>query len=126
MDEGLVWIDLEMTGLTTSEDEIIEIAMLLTDGNLSNQVVGPCLVINQPKELLDTMDEWCTNTHTASGLVAKVLQSKVSISQAEEQVMEFLQKHTRKSKCILAGNSVHVHTSDIRLTASSCAKACLG
>jgi oligoribonuclease len=69
----MVWIDCEMTGLDLSRNSIIEIAVIVTDGkNLDLRIHGPELVIKCPDEELQSMDAWCTKTHTESGLVAKV------------------------------------------------------
>ncbi|GAV77750.1 RNase_T domain-containing protein [Cephalotus follicularis] len=81
----LVWIDLEMTGLDIEVDRIIEIACIVTDGNLTKSMEGPNLVIHQSKDCLDRMGEWCQNHHVASGLTDKVLQSKITERDAEMQ-----------------------------------------
>ncbi|XP_078440574.1 polynucleotidyl transferase, ribonuclease H-like superfamily protein isoform X2 [Wolffia australiana] len=105
----LVWIDLEMTGLDVSVDRIIEIACIVTDGNLSKSIEGPDLVIHQSKECMDRMGEWCQDHHGASGLTQEVLRSKVSEKEAEKQVTDFITKHVRGPyKPLLAGNSVYV------------------
>ncbi|KAL8160217.1 hypothetical protein V2J09_001754 [Rumex salicifolius] len=103
----LVWIDLEMTGLNVKVDRILEIACIITDGNLTTQVEGPDLVIHQTQECLDKMDEWCQDHHGASGLTKKVLKSKITESEAEKQVMKFVKEHTGDSKPLLAGNTVY-------------------
>ena len=108
MDDRIVWVDLEMTGLDTEKDEIIEIACIITDGDLNIVAIGPDLVINQPKEVMDSMGEWCKEQHGKSGLTQKVLQSKVSLSDAEEIIYNFVSKHTNKGMCPLAGNSVYL------------------
>ncbi|KAL5703390.1 hypothetical protein ACHQM5_028487 [Ranunculus cassubicifolius] len=104
----LVWIDLEMTGLDIQVDRILEIACIVTDGNLTKSVEGPDLVIHQSKECLDKMGEWCQSHHAASGLTKKVLQSTISESNAEKQVIEFVKKHVGTHTPLLAGNSVYV------------------
>ncbi|XP_030506160.2 oligoribonuclease-like isoform X2 [Cannabis sativa] len=82
----LVWIDLEMTGLNVEVDRILEIACIITDGNLNKQVEGPDLVIHQTKECLDRMGEWCQSHHAASGLTKKVIHSTISEREAENQI----------------------------------------
>ncbi|KAK7276606.1 hypothetical protein RIF29_17749 [Crotalaria pallida] len=104
----LVWIDLEMTGLNIEEDRILEIACIITDGNLSKTVEGPDLVIHQTKECLDKMGEWCQSHHAASGLTKKVLESTISERQAEKQVIEFVKRYIGSYTPLLAGNSVYV------------------
>ncbi|QHO26977.1 hypothetical protein HN51_023999 [Arachis hypogaea] len=106
----LVWIDLEMTGLNIEVDRILEIACIITDGNLTKSVEGPDLVIHQSKECLDRMGEWCQSHHAASGLTKKVLKSTISEREAEKQVIEFVKRHlgSYTYSPLLAGNSVYV------------------
>ncbi|KAJ1432114.1 Ribonuclease H-like superfamily [Sesbania bispinosa] len=104
----LVWIDLEMTGLNIEVDRILEIACIITDGNLTKSVEGPDLVIHQTKECLDRMGEWCQSHHEASGLTKKVLESTISERQAEKQVIDFVKRHVGSYTPLLAGNSVYV------------------
>ncbi|OAY51212.1 hypothetical protein MANES_05G196500v8 [Manihot esculenta] len=88
----LVWIDMEMTGLNIEVDRILEIACIITDGNLTKSVEGPDLVIHQSKECLEKMGEWCQSHHAASGLTEKVLESSVSEEEAEKQVCKIFIK----------------------------------
>lgn len=104
----LVWIDLEMTGLEIEVDRILEIACIITDGKLTKSVEGPDLVINQTKECLDNMGEWCREHHAASGLTDRVLQSTITEKDAEEQVINFVKNHIGSQTPLLAGNSVYV------------------
>ncbi|EXB54646.1 hypothetical protein L484_022507 [Morus notabilis] len=104
----LVWIDLEMTGLDVEVDRILEIACIITDGNLTKSVEGPDLVIHQSKECLDQMGEWCQSHHAASGLTKKVLHSTMIEREAEKQVIEFVKKNVGTYTPHLAGNSVYM------------------
>lgn len=104
----LVWIDLEMTGLDISKDRILEIACIITDGKLTKQIEGPDLVINQSKDCLDNMGEWCKTHHASSGLTERVLQSEISEHDAEKQVLDFLMRHVGSGTPLIAGNSVYV------------------
>ncbi|XP_059626330.1 uncharacterized protein LOC132269232 isoform X2 [Cornus florida] len=104
----LAWIDLEMTGLDVEVDRILEIACVITDGNLTKAVEGPDLVIHQSKECLDRMGEWCESHHGASGLTEKVLQSTITEREAEKQVIEFVKRYGRTHTPLLAGNSVYM------------------
>ncbi len=105
-DQNLIWIDLEMTGLDPETHKIIEIASIVTDKELNILAEGPVIAIHQPKSELDKMDEWCTTTHTASGLVARVEQSQFSEQQAVEQTIEFLEKWVPKGVSPICGNSI--------------------
>ncbi|MEC7596540.1 MAG: oligoribonuclease [Pseudomonadota bacterium] len=103
---NLIWIDLEMTGLIPETDVIIEIATVVTDANLNLIEEGPCLAIHQSKELIDGMDEWNTNQHNRSGLVKRVMESKITITEAESQTLEFLSKHVDSGVSPMCGNSI--------------------
>ncbi len=103
---NLVWIDLEMTGLDSSHDVILEIATVVTSNQLELIAQGPTLVIHQPDEILALMDEWVTRIHTKSNLVTAVRQSVVSLEQAEEATLAFLMQYAQKNLSPLCGNSV--------------------
>ena len=96
--ERLVWIDLEMTGLDIEKESIIEIATVITDGELNILATGPNLAVTVSEELLAGMDEWNTTHHTASGLVERVRHESVSCQEAEAQTLAFLQKWVPKAQ----------------------------
>lgn len=104
--KALIWIDLEMTGLDTMTDEIIEIATIITDDALNILAEGPVLAIHQPDTVLNGMDEWCTNQHGQSGLTDRVRRSKVSTQEAEQQTLAFLAKWVDKGISPMCGNSI--------------------
>jgi oligoribonuclease len=103
----LVWIDLEMTGLDPERERIIEIASIVTTGDLDIVAEGPDLVIHQPAEVLDAMDDWNVSHHTASGLVDRVRASNTSEAEAEARTLELIAAHCPPRSAPLAGNSVH-------------------
>lgn len=103
---NLIWLDLEMTGLNTEKDVIIEIATIVTDNQLNILAEGPVSAINQPQAALDGMDKWCTKQHTKSGLVERVLQSSVMVSEAEQQTLEFLAQYVEAGKSPMCGNTI--------------------
>ena len=103
---NLIWIDLEMTGLDTVQDEIIEIATLVTDSQLNVIAEGPMLAIHQPDKLLDAMDEWNTRQHGKSGLTQRVKDSKLSTQDAERMTLEFLAEHVDAGASPMCGNSI--------------------
>lgn len=103
---NLIWIDLEMTGLDTVNDQIIEIATIVTDDQLNEIAVGPELVIGQSKEILDGMDEWNTRQHGESGLSQRVLDSDRTVAAAETETLEFLKKYVETGKSPMCGNSI--------------------
>jgi oligoribonuclease len=104
--DNLIWIDLEMTGLEPQQDHIIEIATIVTDANLEIIAEGPVLAIHQSEEILGQMDEWNTNTHTASGLVERVRASQVDESAAAQQTLEFLAQYLPERSSPMCGNSI--------------------
>ena len=103
---NLVWIDLEMTGLEPDEHVIIEIASLITDSQLRVLAEGPALAIHQPESVLERMDEWCTTTHTASGLVERVRASRIDAASAERMTLEHVQALVPQGVSPLCGNSI--------------------
>ncbi len=105
-DSRLIWIDLEMTGLDPLRDQIIEIATVVTDGNLKTVAEGPNIVIHQPRSVLYEMDNWNTRHHTASGLFAAVLSSHISTEQAERETLEFLKEHCLPKSSPMCGASI--------------------
>jgi oligoribonuclease len=102
----LVWMDLEMTGLEPDRDTIIEIATLITDGDLNLLAEGPELVIHQDPALFAGMDDWNKEHHTKSGLWQKVVDSKVSLVEAEKLTLDFLKQHIGPKESPLCGNSI--------------------
>ncbi len=104
--KNLIWIDLEMTGLDTNNDAIIEIATIVTDGDLNVLAEGPILAIHQSNEVLDGMDEWNTRQHGNSGLTERVQNSSLTVSEAEQQTLEFLQKYVPAGVSPMCGNSI--------------------
>lgn len=105
--DNLVWIDLEMTGLDPARDVIIEAAVLITDSELNIIADGPDIAIHRSEDQLRVMNAWNRRTHHGSGLIKRVRASDVTIDQAEEQVLEFVQAWTVEGQAPLCGNSVH-------------------
>jgi len=103
---NLIWIDLEMTGLDTFEDQIIEIATLVTDSQLKLLAEGPVLAIHQPDAVLDGMDEWNNRQHGKSGLSQRVRDSKLTAQDAERLTLEFLVQHVDAGASPMCGNSI--------------------
>lgn len=102
----LIWIDLEMTGLDTDRDSIIEIATLVTDSELKVLAEGPEIAIHHPVERLQAMDDWNRETHTRSGLWQRVVESQVSMAEAEARTIEFLKAWVPAGKSPMCGNSI--------------------
>lgn len=104
--DNLIWIDLEMTGLDTSNDRIIEIATIVTDAQLNILAEGPVFAISQPDEILMKMDDWNVRQHTGSGLLDRVKSSSVTEAEAEAATIEFLMHHVPPGKSPMCGNSI--------------------
>lgn len=103
---NMVWMDLEMTGLEPDIEVIIEIATIITDSHLNIIEEGPSLVIHQDDEFLDRMDEWNQRTHSASGLIQKVKDSKITVEEGEKTTLDFIKKYVPYKAAPLCGNSV--------------------
>ena len=105
-DDNLIWIDLEMTGLFPDTDRIIEIAVVVTDAQLTVRVEGPVFAIHQSDAMLDGMDAWNKGTHGKSGLIDRVKASTVAEADAEQQVIDFLKAYIPAGKSPMCGNSI--------------------
>ena len=105
-EHNLIWIDLEMTGLDPNVHKIIEIATIVTDSQLNILAEGPVLAIHQAESELEKMDEWCTTTHTESGLVERIRQTTVTEDQAVAQTIQFLEQWVPKGASPICGNSI--------------------
>jgi oligoribonuclease len=105
-DQNLVWIDLEMTGLSPFTDRIIEIAVVVTDAHLNLRVEGPVFAIHQSDAVLDGMDNWNKGTHGKSGLIDRVRASTVDEAAAQAEVIAWLKQYVSKGKSPMCGNSI--------------------
>ncbi len=106
IDSNLIWIDLEMTGLEPQQDQIIEIATVVTDLNLEVLAQGPVVAIHQIDTVLGAMDEWNTRHHGDSGLTQRVRESQVSAVDAERETIDFLKQYVPAGKSPMCGNSI--------------------
>ena len=104
--KNLIWIDLEMTGLDTTNDQIIEIATVVTDSHLQEIATGPELVLHQDESIMAAMDEWNTRQHGKSGLTKRVLASKMTVEEAEQETLMFLAKFVEQGASPMCGNSI--------------------
>jgi oligoribonuclease len=105
-ERNLIWIDLEMTGLFPDRDRIIEIAVVVTDPQLTVCVEGPVFAVHQSEETLDKMDSWNKGTHGRSGLTERVRASTVDEAQAQAATIEFLARYVPKGASPMCGNSI--------------------
>lgn len=105
-EQHLIWIDLEMTGLDCNNDEILEIAIVVTDADLNEVATAPVIAIQQSESRLHAMDKWNTKTHGESGLWDRVLQSQFDYASAEQQMLDFLNRHVLEYTSPMCGNSI--------------------
>jgi len=105
-DMRLVWLDMEMTGLDPEKERIIEVAVVVTEPDLTLVAEGPVLVVHQSDALLQAMDKWNQSTHGKSGLIERVRTSTLNEDEAQTQLIDFLKEHVPAGKSPLCGNSV--------------------
>jgi len=107
-DDGhLVWIDLEMTGLEPEHCFILEIATIITNGDLELVAEGPTFVIHNTEEQLTSLSDWSRDTFTRSGLLERVRASTTSLADAERETLAFVAAHCPPNRAPLCGNSIH-------------------
>ena len=104
---NLVWLDMEMTGLSPENNVIIEVAVVITDSKLNILAESPSYVVSQPEAELAKMDKWNVNTHTKSGLVEKVKASTNSVAMVEKELLKLIKKYAVKHQAPLCGNTIH-------------------
>ena len=104
--QNLVWIDMEMTGLDPEENVVLEIATIVTDKDLNVLAEGPVIAIHQSDEELAKMDDWNVNTHTKSGLVARVKASQHDEAKADAETLDFIRQWVPERTSPLCGNSI--------------------
>ncbi|MGA7179894.1 MAG: oligoribonuclease [Thiobacillaceae bacterium] len=103
---NLIWIDMEMTGLSPDNDRIIEVALVVTDAELNTIAEAPVLVVHQTDAVMDGMDAWNKGTHGKSGLIDKVRSSQLDEAEVEEQMINFLKQHVPERDSPMCGNSI--------------------
>src|SRR5689334_13156311 len=102
----LIWIDMEMSGLSPDRDRILEIALVVTDSQLDVLAEAPVLVLSQSESVLEGMDSWNKSTHAKSGLVEKVRASGLTEAEVEARMIAFLQEHISAGFSPMCGNSI--------------------
>lgn len=104
--DNLIWLDMEMSGLSSDTDRILELAVVITDANLNVLGESPVLVVHQSDAVLDGMDTWNKATHARSGLIDKVKASTLDETAATLQMIEFLKQFVAAGKSPMCGNSI--------------------
>lgn len=105
--ENLIWLDMEMTGLSPENNVVLEVAIVITDSQLNVLAESPSYAIIQPQAELDKMDKWNVNTHTKSGLLARIATDGVQLDFAEKELLKLLKKYVAKGVSPLCGNTIH-------------------
>ncbi len=105
-DLRLVWLDMEMSGLDPEIERVLEVAVVVTEPDLTVVAEGPVIVIHQSDDILNAMDEWNTTTHGRTGLTERVRASTTTEAEAEQQLIEFLSQYVNKGASPLCGNTV--------------------
>jgi oligoribonuclease len=104
--DRLIWVDMEMTGLDPDNDRVIEVAVVVTDGELVTVAEAPVYAIHQSDEVLAGMDSWNTGTHGRSGLTERVRASTTTEADVEAALLAFLSEHVARGKSPMCGNSI--------------------
>lgn len=104
---NLIWVDMEMSGLNPEQDRILEVAMIVTDSQLTTLAIAPVVVIHQPPEVLEAMDTWNKATHGKSGLIEKVKASSTTEEKACGLLLDFVSRYAPAGKVPMCGNTVH-------------------
>ena len=106
-ENNLIWLDLEMTGLSPIDNVIIEVAVIVTDSELNILAESPSYAVFQPEAELAKMDKWNVSAHTKSGLIERVRQSPYALAQVEQEILHLIKQYTYKGKSPLCGNTIH-------------------
>lgn len=104
--DNLIWLDLEMTGLNPMTDLIIEVATIITDGQLNTLDEGPVIAVHVDDIVLDGMDDWNTEHHTKTGLIERVRKSRHTTADAERMTLEFIRRYVPEGQSPMCGNSI--------------------
>jgi len=103
---NLIWIDMEMSGLSPDTDRVLELAIVITDSQLNVIAEGPVKVVHQPDEVFERMDSWNKSTHKKSGLIDRVKAATQSETQVEAELIAFLVQHLPANTSPMCGNSI--------------------
>jgi oligoribonuclease len=103
---NLLWIDMEMSGLSPETDQVLEVAIVVTDAELNTVAEAPVLVVHQPDAVLDAMDSWNKGTHGKSGLIDKVKASTLTEAEVENQMLAFIRQYVPERTSPMCGNSI--------------------
>jgi oligoribonuclease len=103
---NLIWIDMEMSGLSPDNDRVLEVAIVITDSQLTVLAEGPVKVVHQSDDIFDRMDSWNKSTHKKSGLIDRVKAATEIEADVEAQLIAFLAQHVPENTSPMCGNSI--------------------
>jgi oligoribonuclease len=103
---NLLWVDMEMSGLSPETDRVLEVAIVVTDAELNTLAEAPVLVVHQPDAVLDAMDSWNKGTHGKSGLIDRVRASTLCEAEVEAHMLAFISQHVPERSSPMCGNSI--------------------
>jgi len=102
----LLWVDMEMSGLSPETDRVLELAVVVTDPDLNVVAEGPVIVVHQDDLVLERMDAWNRSTHARSGLIERVRASDVDEAAAERRMLEWMSLYVPAGRSPMCGNSI--------------------
>ena len=103
---NLIWIDMEMSGLSPDDDRVLEVAIVITDAQLNVLAEGPVKIVHQPDDVFERMDSWNKSTHKKSGLIDRVKAATENEAEVEAELIVFLAQHLPESTSPMCGNSI--------------------
>ena len=103
---NLIWIDMEMSGLSPDNDRVLELAIVITDSQLNVVAEGPVKVVHQPDDVFERMDSWNKSTHKKSGLIDRSKASTQNEAEVEAELIAFLAQYSPVSGSPMCGNSI--------------------
>lgn len=103
---NLIWIDMEMSGLSPDNDRVLEVAIVITDSQLAVLAEGPVKLVHQPDDVFERMDSWNKSTHKKSGLIDRVKAATENEAQVEATLIAFLAQHVPENTSPMCGNSI--------------------
>ena len=103
---NLIWIDMEMSGLSPDNDRVLELAIVITDSQLNVVAEGPVKVVHQPDDVFERMDSWNKSTHKKSGLIDRSKASTQNEAEVEAELIAFMAQYSPVSGSPMCGNSI--------------------
>ena len=103
---NLIWIDMEMSGLSPENDRVLELAIVITDSQLTVVAESPVKVVHQPDDVFERMDSWNKSTHKKSGLIDRSKASRQGEAEVEAELIAFLAQYSPVSGSPMCGNSI--------------------